>query len=91
MQGCDILRKEGEDITPRCIVGLAVWLTGWMINLHSDHILRDLRKPGQTGEPSGLCMGDGVIELASSLDVIKFGLSAKCYSCRLQNSKGRLL
>lgn len=54
LQGCDILRKEGEDITVRCIVGLAVWLIGWTINLHSDHILRNLRKPGQTGKPSGL-------------------------------------
>ncbi len=49
-QGCDILRKEGEDISARCIVGSALWLTGWIINLQSDHILRNLRKPGQTGK-----------------------------------------
>ncbi|KAJ6661375.1 hypothetical protein lerEdw1_015003 [Lerista edwardsae] len=31
----------------RC--GLAMWLSGLLINIHSDHILRNLRKPGETG------------------------------------------
>ncbi|XP_010142349.1 PREDICTED: 3-oxo-5-alpha-steroid 4-dehydrogenase 1-like, partial [Buceros rhinoceros silvestris] len=25
------------------------WLTGMAINIHSDHILRNLRKPGESG------------------------------------------
>ncbi|XP_017276492.1 3-oxo-5-alpha-steroid 4-dehydrogenase 1 [Kryptolebias marmoratus] len=34
---------------PLFVVGSALWLTGWLMNLHSDHILRNLRKPGETG------------------------------------------
>ncbi|XP_013884274.1 3-oxo-5-alpha-steroid 4-dehydrogenase 1 [Austrofundulus limnaeus] len=34
---------------PYFIVGSALWLTGWLLNIHSDHILRNLRKPGETG------------------------------------------
>ncbi len=34
---------------PRFIVGAALFVTGFAINLHSDHILRNLRKPGETG------------------------------------------
>lgn len=26
-----------------------MWLVGMLINIHSDHILRTLRKPGETG------------------------------------------
>jgi hypothetical protein len=33
------------------MLGASVWLAGWAINLHSDHILRNLRKPGETGAP----------------------------------------
>ena len=51
LQGCDVLGKEGEQITSRHIVGLALWAVGWGINLHSDHILRNLRKPGDSGTP----------------------------------------
>ncbi|XP_032816199.1 3-oxo-5-alpha-steroid 4-dehydrogenase 1 isoform X4 [Petromyzon marinus] len=29
--------------------GAVLWLAGLLINLHSDHILRNLRKPGETG------------------------------------------
>lgn len=29
--------------------GFVLWLTGMLINIHSDHILRNLRQPGQTG------------------------------------------
>lgn len=29
--------------------GSCLWLMGWIINIHSDHILRNLRKPGETG------------------------------------------
>ena len=33
-------------LTPRLVIGLATWLTGWAINLHSDNTLLALRKPG---------------------------------------------
>ncbi|XP_026202363.1 3-oxo-5-alpha-steroid 4-dehydrogenase 1 isoform X2 [Anabas testudineus] len=37
-------------ITHPCfIIGSALWLVGWLMNVHSDHILRNLRKPGETG------------------------------------------
>ena len=31
------------------MVGFAIWLVGWVINLHSDNVLRNLRAPGETG------------------------------------------
>ena len=31
------------------IIGVSVFLAGFVINLHSDHIIRNLRKPGDTG------------------------------------------
>ncbi|XP_054840973.1 3-oxo-5-alpha-steroid 4-dehydrogenase 1 [Eublepharis macularius] len=34
---------------PRFILGIAGWLSGLLINIHSDHILINLRKPGETG------------------------------------------
>ncbi|XP_074135244.1 3-oxo-5-alpha-steroid 4-dehydrogenase 1 isoform X1 [Sminthopsis crassicaudata] len=34
---------------PRFITGCAMWLIGLIINIYSDHILRNLRKPGETG------------------------------------------
>lgn len=30
-------------------VGLGMFLTGFVVNLHADHVLRNLRKPGETG------------------------------------------
>lgn len=33
---------------PRFIIGVALWICGYAINIHSDHILRHLRKPGDT-------------------------------------------
>nr|XP_057902393.1 3-oxo-5-alpha-steroid 4-dehydrogenase 1 [Doryrhamphus excisus] len=37
-------------ITRPCfITGSALWFLGLLVNLHSDHILRNLRKPGETG------------------------------------------
>lgn len=35
--------------TPQFIVGTVVFLTGMLINLQSDHIIRHLRKPGDSG------------------------------------------
>ncbi|KAK7898632.1 hypothetical protein WMY93_019485 [Mugilogobius chulae] len=34
---------------PLFLIGFLMWLFGWLINMHSDHILRNLRKPGETG------------------------------------------
>ncbi|KFP27643.1 3-oxo-5-alpha-steroid 4-dehydrogenase 1, partial [Colius striatus] len=34
---------------PCFITGFIGWLIGMAINIHSDHILRNLRKPGETG------------------------------------------
>jgi steroid 5-alpha reductase family enzyme len=34
---------------PRFLVGLALFLAGWFGNIHSDRILRNLRKPGEAG------------------------------------------
>lgn len=34
---------------PRFVAGAALFFTGMAINLHADHVLRNLRKPGETG------------------------------------------
>ncbi|MBQ8811454.1 MAG: DUF1295 domain-containing protein [Bacteroidales bacterium] len=34
--------------SPQFIIGLIVFITGMIINLHSDHVIRNLRKPGDT-------------------------------------------
>ena len=36
-------------IDPRFIIGILLFFTGFAINLHSDGVLRKLRKPGETG------------------------------------------
>ena len=33
---------------PRFLVGVAIFIIGWVINMHSDHVIRHLRKPGDT-------------------------------------------
>ncbi|XP_045422099.1 3-oxo-5-alpha-steroid 4-dehydrogenase 1 isoform X2 [Lemur catta] len=35
--------------SPTTCTGFVLWLIGMLINIHSDHILRNLRKPGETG------------------------------------------
>ncbi|MHA1620281.1 MAG: DUF1295 domain-containing protein [Promethearchaeota archaeon] len=35
--------------TPAFIIGTIIWLSGYIINLSSDRILRHLREPGETG------------------------------------------
>lgn len=35
-------------VDPRFILGGTMWLAGFVTNLHSDHVLRHLRKPGET-------------------------------------------
>ncbi|MBO4369748.1 MAG: DUF1295 domain-containing protein [Paludibacteraceae bacterium] len=34
--------------TPQFIIGTLIFLTGYAINLHSDHVIRNLRQPGDT-------------------------------------------
>lgn len=29
--------------------GSLLWFMGWLVNVHSDHILRNLRQPGESG------------------------------------------
>lgn len=37
-------------VTHPCFVtGSLLWLLGWLVNMYSDHILRNLRNPGETG------------------------------------------
>lgn len=33
---------------PRFIIGTLIFIAGWIINIHSDHVIRTLRKPGDT-------------------------------------------
>ena len=33
---------------PRFLVGVAIFFIGWCINMHSDHVIRHLRQPGDT-------------------------------------------
>ena len=35
-------------LSPWFIIGVIIFLTGFIINVHSDHIVRNLRKPGDT-------------------------------------------
>jgi len=56
LQSLDLLYGgyfEGDDfaaaMSPRAIIGLCVFLFGMFTNIQSDHILRNLRKPGETG------------------------------------------
>jgi 3-oxo-5-alpha-steroid 4-dehydrogenase 1 len=32
----------------RFLLGVAIFIVGWIINMHSDHVIRHLRKPGDT-------------------------------------------
>lgn len=34
---------------PKFIIGVSVWAFGFLTNIYSDHLLRNLRKPGETG------------------------------------------
>ncbi|MHA1392059.1 MAG: DUF1295 domain-containing protein [Promethearchaeota archaeon] len=40
------LYDENWLITPQFIIGTIIFIFGFIINLHSDHIIRSLRKPG---------------------------------------------
>lgn len=33
---------------PRFLTGVAIFLVGWIINMHSDYVIRHLRRPGDT-------------------------------------------
>ena len=35
-------------LDPRFILGTLIFFTGWIINMHSDYVIRHLRKPGDT-------------------------------------------
>lgn len=55
MQGAWIFYLSPPDLytaawlgTPQFIAGVTTFLVGFVINLHSDHLIRNLRKPGDT-------------------------------------------
>ncbi|GFO14335.1 3-oxo-5-alpha-steroid 4-dehydrogenase 1 [Plakobranchus ocellatus] len=50
LQGGYILKyADFSSASPvRIVAGIAVFFTGMLINIHSDHVLRNLRKPGET-------------------------------------------
>ena len=55
MQGEWIFYLSPEDMytaewlaTPQFIIGTLIFFAGMAINLHSDHVIRNLRKPGDT-------------------------------------------
>jgi hypothetical protein len=35
-------------LTPMFIIGISIFFTGFIMHVHSDHIIRSLRKPGET-------------------------------------------
>jgi len=35
--------------SPRFLIGILIWASGCLLNIHCDHILRTLRKPGEHG------------------------------------------
>lgn len=53
MQGLWLVRhaRYSEDWIhhPQFIVGCSLWLIGLCTHIHADHVLRNLRKPGETG------------------------------------------
>ena len=42
------LYTEAWVYDPRFIIGCVIFIIGWCINVHSDHVIRHLRKPGDT-------------------------------------------
>ncbi len=53
MQGRYFTQYLSYDISwlygPRFLLGHVMFLVGMAINVHSDHVLRNLRRPGETG------------------------------------------
>ena len=44
-----LLSSYNENDLPLVVIGTLLFLLGFLINQHSDHVLRNLRKPGETG------------------------------------------
>ncbi|HEY8207034.1 MAG TPA: DUF1295 domain-containing protein [Myxococcaceae bacterium] len=42
-------RGAGGLLSPRFLAGVAVWITGWLVNLRADEVLRNLRREGEGG------------------------------------------
>lgn len=45
---CPQMYSEAWICDPRFIAGTAIFIIGWCINVHSDHVIRHLREPGDT-------------------------------------------
>ena len=52
------LYTSGWLTDPRFIIGTLIFITGWCINMHSDYVIRTLRKPGDTNHylPRKVCI-----------------------------------
>lgn len=51
----------GGALRPRFALGAALWAAGWAINLQADHILINLRKPGEKSALARCCQsGQGI-------------------------------
>lgn len=44
-----IYPMESTGTAVRVFIGLALFLLGMLTNIHADYVLRNLRKPGETG------------------------------------------
>jgi hypothetical protein len=56
LQGAQLgyLLQASTSWSPTSCCGMLLWLLGWLTNLHSDAVLRGLRKPGESG--GNLCL-----------------------------------
>ncbi|XP_052769043.1 3-oxo-5-alpha-steroid 4-dehydrogenase 1-like isoform X2 [Mya arenaria] len=67
---------------PHLWIGVCLFFTGMLVNIHADHVLRNLRRPGETGYkiPRG-----GMFELVSGANFFGemlewFGFAVACWS-----------
>lgn len=85
LQGRSLFLNEYPDnwfVDPRFVIGFATFSFGMAVNVHSDHVLRNLRKPGETGYkiPRG-----GMFEFVSAAnmfgEIVEWcGFAVACWS-----------
>ena len=66
-------------------LGSALWLIGMLINIHSDHVLRNLRKPGETGYkiPRGMYWKWGIY---SNIDCLENSMDRAAWWATVQRA-----
>lgn len=69
-------------IGPRFLAGATLWLVGCVINLQADHILINLRKPGETGG-GGVGMAEGRRRWGTCMKELVGTLAAGARLCRV--------